>query len=171
MDTLYHPIFVVGPQRAGSTLAAHIIERQTGRTFVDELDYSINVPDNSVIQAPFLLKAVLELSFYHPTAQFAFMYRNKQDVIKSMERIEWCKDYTDDPNFYSAYIDHCYTYIDQLKNELPQERWFDIQYESLVHDPLFVKDRSNFTVKQHLPDKPNGPKTWRNDGYIRTVKE
>jgi len=166
-----HPIFVVGPQRAGSTLAARIIEQQTGRTFVDELDYSINVPDDSVIQAPFLLKAVLELSFYHPTAQFAFMYRNKQDIIKSMERIEWCKDYTDDPNFYSAYIDHCYTYIDQLKNELPQERWFDIQYESLVHDPLFVKDRSNFTVKQHLPDKPNGPKTWRNDGYIRTVKE
>jgi hypothetical protein len=166
-----HPIFVIGPQRAGSRLAARIIERQTGRTFVDELGYSINVSDNSVIQAPFLLKAVLELSFYHPTAQFAFMYRNKQDIIKSMERIEWCKDYTDDPNFYSAYIDHCYTYIDQLKNELPQERWFDIQYESLVHDPLFVKDRSDFTVKQHLPDKPNGPKTWRNDGYIRTVKE
>lgn len=166
-----HPIFVIGPQRAGSTLAARIIERQTGRIFIDELDYSINVPDNSVVQAPFLLKAVLELSFYHPTAQFAFMYRNKQDIIKSMERIEWCKDYTDDPNFYSAYIDHCYTYIDQLKNELPQERWFDIQYESLVHDPLFVKDRSNFTVKQHLPDKPNGPKTWRNDGYITTVKE
>ena len=166
-----HPIFVVGPQRAGSTLAARIIEQRTGRTFVDELDYSINVPDDSVIQAPFLLKAVLELSFYHPTARFAFMYRNKQDIIKSMERIEWCKDYTDDPNFYSAYIDHCYTYIDQLKNELPQERWFDIQYESLVHDPLFVKDRSDFTVKQHLPDKPNGPKTWRNDGYVRTVKE
>jgi hypothetical protein len=166
-----HPIFVIGPQRAGTRLAARIIERQTGRTFVDELDYSINVPDDSVIQAPFLLKAVLELSFYHPTAQFAFIYRNKQDIIKSMERIEWCKDYTDDPNFYSAYIDHCYTYIDQLKNELPQERWFDIQYESLVHDPLFVADRSDFTVKQHLPDKPNGPKTWRNDGYIRTVKE
>lgn len=166
-----HPIFVVGPQRAGSTLAARIIEQRTGRTFIDELDYSINVPDDSVIQAPFLLKAVLELSFYHPTAQFAFMYRNKQDIIKSMERIEWCKDYTDDPNFYSAYIDHCYTYIDQLKNELPQERWFDIQYESLVHDPLFVKDRSDFTVKQHLPDKPNGPKTWRNDGYVRTIKE
>ena len=168
---MIHPIFVIGPQRAGSTLAARIIERQTGRIFIDELDYSINVPDNSVVQAPFLLKAVLELSFYHPTAQFAFMYRNKQDIIKSMESIDWCKDYTDDPNFYSAYIDHCYTYIDQLKNELPQQRWFDIQYESLVHDPLFVKDRSNFTVKQHLPDKPNGPKTWRNDGYIRTVKE
>ena len=168
---MIHPIFVVGPQRAGTRLAARIIERQTGRTFVDELDYSINVPNDSVIQAPFLLKAVLELSFYHPTAQFAFMYRNKQDIIKSMERIEWCKDYTDDFNFYSTYIDHCYTYIDQLKNELPQERWFDIQYESLVHDPLFVKDRSDFTVKQHLPDKPNGPKTWRNDGYVRTIKE
>ena len=166
-----HPIFVTGPQRAGSRLAAYIISRQTKRTFVDELDYNSNIPLNSVIQAPFLLKAVIELSFVFPTAKFAFMYSNKQDIIKSMERIEWYKDYIDDSNFYSTFVDHCYTYIEQLKNELPQERWFDIYYESLVQDPLFVKDRSNFTVKQHLPNQPHGPKTWRNDGYIRTVKK
>ena len=166
-----HPIFVTGPQRAGSRLAAHIIARQTGRTFIDELDYNPDIPINSVIQAPFLLKAVIELSFMFPTAQFAFMYRDKQDIIKSMGRIEWYKDYIDSLNFYSTFVDHCYTYIEQLKNELPQDRWFDIHYESLVQDPLFVTDRSNFTVKQHLPDKPNGPETWRNDEYIRTVKE
>ena len=166
-----HPIFVTGPQRAGSRLAAHIIARQTGRTFIDELDYSPDIPMNSVIQAPFLLKAVIELSFMFPTAQFAFMYRNKQDIIKSMERIEWYKDYTDHPNFYSTFVDHCYNYIEQLKNELPQDRWFDIHYESLVQDPLFVTDRSNFTVKQHLPNVPHGPKLWRNDEYIRTVKK
>ena len=166
-----HPIFVTGPQRAGSRLAAHIIARETGRTFIDELDYNPDIPMNSVIQAPFLLKAVIELSFMFPTAQFVFMYRNKQDIIKSMEHIEWYKDYMDSPNFYSTFVDHCYTYIEQLKSELPQDRWFDIHYESLVQDPLFVKDRSNFTVKQHLPDKPNGPETWRNDEYIRTVKE
>lgn len=166
-----HPIIVTGPQRAGSRLAAHIIERQTGRIFIDELDYSLDIPMNSVIQAPFLLKAVIELSFTFPTAQFAFMYRNKQDIIKSMEGIEWYKDYTDNPDFYSTFVDHCYTYIEQLKNELPQDRWFDIYYESLIQDPLFVTDRSNFTVKQHLPDKPNGPETWRNDEYIRTVKK
>ena len=43
-------------------------------------------------------------------------------------------------------------------------------YESLQYDPLFVKDRADFTVKQHLPFTPNGPTTWRNDGYIKTIK-
>ena len=165
-----HPIFVVGPQRAGSRLTAHIIARQTGRTFVDETEFNFEDEHlNNVIQAPFLLKAVIELSFIYPTAQFIFMYRNKQDIIKSMERIEWYKDYIDDPDFYSTYIEHCYKYIEQLKKELHKYRWFDVKYESLVNDPLFVIDRTNFTVKQHLPDTPNGPITWRNSEYLRTA--
>ena len=165
-----HPIFVVGPQRAGSRLASHIIARDTGRQFIDELEYNINIPLNSVIQAPFLLKAVIELSFIFPTAQFAFMYRNKEDIIKSMQRIEWYKDYSENDSFYHSFVDHTYNYIDLLKQDLPQERWFDIHYESLKYDPMFVTDRSDFTVKQHLPDKPNGPKLWRNDEYIRTIE-
>ena len=168
---MIHPIFVIGPQRSGTRLASHIIARQTGREFVDELEYNLDISMNSVIQAPFLLKAVIELSFIFPTAQFAFMYRDKQDIIKSMERIEWYKDYTDHPDFYSTFIADCYNYINNLKNVLPEERWFDIHYESLIHNPLFVKDRSNFTVKQYLPNKPNGPETWRNDDYIRTLKK
>lgn len=163
-----HPIFVVGPQRSGTRIASHIIAHESGRTFVDELEYNLHIPLNSVVQAPFLLKAVVELSFIFPTAQFAFMYRNKDDIIKSMERIEWCKDYTDHPSFYSTYVDHTYNFIDLLKKELPDNRWFDIHYESLKVHPLFVEDRSNFTVKQHLPNKPLGPDTWRNDEYCRT---
>lgn len=166
-----HPIFVTGPQRSGTRLAAQIIARQTGRTFVDELDYNPDIPMNSVIQAPFLLKAVFELSFMFPTAEFAFMYRDVDDVVKSMEHIEWYKDYIDDPKFYLNFVEHSYRYIDFLKKELDASRWFDIRYESLVQDPLFVKDRSNFTVKQYLPDKPDGPETWRNDEYIRAVKK
>ena len=166
-----HPIFVIGPQRSGTRLASYIIARESGREFIDELDYNIDIPPNSVVQAPFLLKVVLELSFIFPKAQFAFMYRNPLDIIQSMERIQWYKDYTDHPDFYKAYVDHCYTYIEQLKEELPPERWFNIYYESLVQDPLFVTDRSAFTVKQHLPDTPHGPKLWRNDEYTRTLKE
>ena len=166
-----HPIFVTGPQRSGTRLAAQIIARQTGRTFVDELDYSPDIPMNSVIQAPFLLKAVIELSFMFPTAEFVFMYRNVDDIVKSMKRIEWYKDYINDSNFYLKYVEHSYKYIDFLKKELDDSRWFDIRYESLAQDPLFVKDRSNFTVKQYLPDKPDGPETWRNDEYARTVKK
>lgn len=164
-----HPIFVVGPQRSGTRLAAHIIARDTNRVFIDELEYNLNIPMNSVVQAPFLLRIVFELSFLFPTARFAFMYRNKQDIIKSMERIEWCKDYIDDPTYYGKFIDHCYSNIEHLKNELPSNRWFDIHYKSLVLDPLFVTDRSDFTVKQYLPDNPEGPKTWRNDEHIRAT--
>ena len=166
-----HPIFVTGPQRAGSRLASHIIARQTGREFIDELEYNPDIPMNSVVQAPFILKGVLELSYMFPTAQFAFMYRNVDDIVKSMERIEWYKDHIDHPAFYLDYVKHCYRYIDFLKKELDTSRWLDIRYESLVSDPLFVTDRSNFTVKQHLPNKPYGPKLWRNDEYIRAAKE
>lgn len=165
-----HPIFVTGPQRAGSRLASHIIARETNRIYIDEFDYNPDIPINSVVQAPFLLKAILEISFMFPTAQFAFMYRNKEDIIKSMQRVEWYKDYIDHPEFYETYVNHCYNYIDFIKQSLDKNRWFDIQYESLSHDPLFVTDRSNFTVMQYLPNNPNGPTTWRNDEYIRTIK-
>ncbi len=73
-----HPIFVTGPQRAGSRLASHIVAKQTGRQFIDELEYNIDIPMNSVIQAPFLLKAVIELSFIFPTAQFALCIATKK---------------------------------------------------------------------------------------------
>ena len=158
-----HPIFVTGPQRSGTRIASHMIALQTKRKFIDELDYNINIPTYSVVQAPFLLKSVLELSFIFPSAKFAFMLRNKQDIIKSMERIEWCKDYIDHPDFYKTYVDDCYNYIDCVTQSLDKDRWFTIDYQSLSTNPLFVTDRSNFTTKQHLPNIPNGPKTWRSN--------
>ena len=166
-----YPIFVTGPQRSGTRIASHIIAEHTNRTFIDELDYSLSIEANSVIQAPFLLKAVVELSFIFPTANFAFMIRDKDDIIDSMKRIQWYKDYTSNPDFYKTYVDHCYDYIDLLKQSLDKDRWFDIQYESLSNDQLFITDRSGFTTKQHLPDQPNGPLTWRNDEYTRSAKE
>ena len=36
-----HPIFVIGPQRSGTRLASYIIARESGRDFIDELDYNI----------------------------------------------------------------------------------------------------------------------------------
>ena len=166
-----HPIIVTGPQRSGTRLSAHIIAEKTGGTFIDELDYSNRIPNDAVVQAPFLLKSVLEVSFMFPTAQFAFTYRNKNDIIASMERIEWYKDYIDNSDFYRTYVDHCYDYIEMLKQSLPPERWFDIQYESLAHHPLFVTERANFTVRQHIPHKPLGPATWRNDEYLGSIED
>ena len=164
------PIIVTGPQRAGSRIASHILCSDLGGVFVDELEYCLPLPDNAVVQAPFLLKSVIELSFILPDAKFVFMHRNPKDIVASMRRIEWYSDYCSDPNFYPTYVKHCYDYIDLLKRTLQPDRWFDIQYESLKAHHLFVEDRTGFTVKQHLPDTPNGPTTWRNDEYIRTVK-
>lgn len=165
-----HPIIITGPQRAGSLIASHILAKETGGVFVDELEYRLPLPDNAVVQAPFLLKSVLELSFVLPYATFVFMYRNPKDIVASMERVEWYKDYCTDPDFYISYVNHCYDYIDMLKRTLKRDRWFDIQYDSLKTHPLFVQDRTGFTTKQHLPNVPNGPKTWRNDDYIRSTE-
>jgi hypothetical protein len=165
-----HPIIVTGPQRAGSRIAAYILAQETGGVFVDELEYCLPLPNNAVVQAPFLLKSAVELSFVIPGVKFAFMYRSPGDIVASMERIEWYQDYASDPNFYTTYVKHCYEYIDLLKRTLREDQWFDIQYDTLSTHPLFVKDRQGFTVKQHLPNTPNGPKTWRNDEYIRTFE-
>jgi len=164
------PIIVTGPQRAGSHIAAHILAHDLGGVFVDELDYRLPLPPKAIVQAPFLLKAAVELSYMIPNVKFAFMYRTPQDIVKSMKRIQWYQDYTTDPDFYSSYVKHCYEYIDLLKRTLREDQWFDIHYESLQTHPLFVQDRTGFTVKQHLPNVPNGPTTWRNDEYIRAVK-
>ena len=165
-----HPIFVTGPQRSGTRIFAHIIAYDTGRTFVDELDYSLNIPMDSVVQCPFLLKNVIETSFFFPTAQFVFMRRNVDDIVCSMERIEWCKDYTTDPDFYRTYVNHCYSIVDTIKYTLSPDRWIEIDYNKLHSHPLFVKDRTGFTSKQHEIDKPVGPPTWRSDEHIRTIK-
>jgi len=164
------PIIVTGPQRAGSRIASYILAQEIGGVFVDELDYRLPLPPNAVVQAPFLLKAVVELSHIIPNVKFAFMHRPIKDIVKSMERIQWYQDYTTDPDFYLNYVKHCYEYIDLLKRTLRKDQWFDIQYDSLKTHPLFVQDRTGFTVKQHLPNTPNGPATWRNDEYIRTLE-
>lgn len=158
-----YPIIVTGPQRSGTRIASHIIANDTGRLFVDELDYTISIPNNAVVQAPFLLKSVLELSFMLPHIKIAFMYRNPVDIVKSMERIEWQKDYINNPDFYSLYVEHCYSHIEQLKKELPKDRWFDIIYEDLAGHPMFVADRTGFGVKQYKIDQAPTLKSWRND--------
>ena len=43
MNTKTHPIFVTGPQRSGTRLAAHIIARETGRKFIDETEYNLSL--------------------------------------------------------------------------------------------------------------------------------
>lgn len=163
-----HPIIVTGPQRSGTRLAAHIIARDTNRTFVDELDYTFNLPPDSVVQAPLILDTFIYHAYIYPDAQFVFMYRDPSDIVTSMKRIKWMQDYIQDPQFYYDHITLQYNIIDQIKPLIPN-RYIDLQYDSLKSDPLFVTDRSSFTSKQHLPNTPNGPKYWCSNDYSRPI--
>ena len=160
----YHPVFVTGPQRSGTTIAARILAHDLGRTYIDESEYHADtLPSDAIVQAPFLYKFVPELSFKHPGAHFIFMQRDKLQIVRSMERIEWYKDYIDHPDFYSTYVDTVYNTIDAFKLTLTENRWTDLEYDSLRTHPLFINDRKTFTARQWEKDKPIGPATWRND--------
>lgn len=164
-------IFVTGPQRCGSTIAAKILSIDLNRPYVDESQYNPDsLPANAVIQAPFANKSVLELSFKFPTAHFVFVERNHQDIVQSMERIEWYKDLIDHPSFYKSYVQHIYNYIELIKQTLPKERWSVLLYDSLKTHPLFITDRNEFTVRQSSKENPEGPTTWRNDGHTGSYK-
>jgi hypothetical protein len=164
-------IFVTGPQRSGTTIAARILSHDLNRPYIDESEYTPHdIPSNAVIQAPFILKSVLELSYVFPESHFVFMDRDKEEIIQSMERIEWYKDYIDDPQFYSDYVDHTYRYLELLCHTLDEDRWSILPYASLSNHPLFVTNRDDFTVRQWQKDKPKGPKLWRNDNSTGSYK-
>lgn len=160
-------ILVTGPQRSGTTIAARIIAHDLDIEYIDESDVQFNdIPEHCVIQAPFALKCLVELSFIQPNLNFAFMVRDPQDIKKSMERIEWYKDVINDPLFYDKYLAHCQHLWLSCKVLISEERLTELSYNSLRDHPLFIEDRSDFTVRQWQLDNPIGPKTWRHDRHL-----
>ena len=165
-------ILVTGPQRSGTTFTAHILARGLNLPYVDEQDFNAHdVPDNCVIQAPYALKYVIELSFKHPNLHFIYVIRDLEEIKKSMERIKWCKDWIDNQNYYEAYITHCKLLWSSHKLILTEDRWTEIDYNILKSHPLYVDNRSNFTVRQWESNKPIGPKTWTHDRYAKFTQE
>ena len=154
---------VTGPQRSGTTIAAHILSCELNLQYIDEFDVDFNnLPDDCVVQAPFALKHIVELAFRYPTLHFVYIIREPDEIIASMERIQWFKAYIDDPQFYSTYITQCRLMWTAYKSLLP-ERWTELNYSSFESHPLFVKDRDSFTVKQWQLNNPIGPKLWTHD--------
>ena len=167
--TNVHPVFVTGPQRSGTTIAARILADQSNKTYVDESEYNaLTLPDNAIIQAPFATKYIVELSFSFPLSSFVILYRDKQQIVNSMERIEWYKDSIDHPDFYSVYVDNVYKSIELQLQCLPESRYLKLNYDSLKSHNLFVDDRKDFTTRQWQKDKQEGPAKWRNDDHARS---
>ena len=83
-----------------------------------------------------------------------------------MERIKWYKDVINDPLFYDKYLAHCQHLWLSCKVLISEERLTELSYNSLRDHPLFIEDRSDFTVRQWQLDNPVGPKTWRHDRHL-----
>lgn len=144
---------VTGPQRSGTTITAHILANDLDLPYFDETEFNPNnIPENCVIQAPFALKHVIELSFRHPDLHFIYVIRDMDSIIASMERVGWYKDHIDHPDFYSKYIAHCKLLWSSCKLLLDENRWTEIEYEQLQSHPFFVNDRANFVVRQWQPN-------------------
>ena len=143
-------ILVTGPQRSGTTIAAHIISQDKGLHYIDENEFlkDQTIPPDSVVQAPFVLKFSVELSIQYPDLHIIKMVRHKQDIIASMERVNWHPELA--PH-YDTLIDHFEAVWKISKLHIPEDRYTELPYRSLSTHPLFVKDRSHFTLRQWKP--------------------
>lgn len=140
-------ILVTGPQRSGTTIAAHIFASDLGLQYIDEEEFSKTqlIPTNSVVQAPFALKASLELSLLYPDLHIIFMVRPKEEILESMNRVDWQPALA---THRQTLVDHYFLLWETMKQHLPNERYSELQYHSLEQHPLFIKDRSNFSLRQ-----------------------
>ena len=164
-------ILVTGPQRSGTTITSRILAHDLGLTYIDETEYEpTDLPSNCVVQAPLALKNIVELSYYHPKLHFVYVIRPTADIKASMERIQWYKDMIDEPSFYETYINNCRLIWCAQKESLSDDRWSEIEYSSLTDHPLFLTDRTDFTVRQWQKDKPVGPRTWKHDRYHEFIE-
>lgn len=96
----YERVWVIGPQRSGTRIAAKIITLETGFRYVDETFFSIDSLSNLwrymnqlhpghkyVIQGPAITASV---PFIAESGDLVvFMHRNIKDVVASEKRIGW----------------------------------------------------------------------------------
>jgi len=157
------PIVVVGPQRSGTTVASKIIAYDFDLKAVDESEFTLgNDYSNCVVQLPGVLGSYIFLKHAYPGLQFVYIIRDKEDIIASMRRIQWCRgDVFDWEAFMSDWIDNCVLQWHLIKQDMP-DQCAEVYYDSLRDHPLFIaeKDRQDFTSKQWQVDKPVGPRYW-----------
>ena len=158
------PIFVTGPQRSGTTIAAVIKAADLNLDFIDELDFIIGRNyDNCVIQSPNALEYYLNIHHVYPDSFFFVMNRPRDEIIQSMKRINWLRDDVYDwEAFLNDYVDQKISRCKELLSYLPSQS-MQIAYHSLSDHRLFVTDRTEFTSKQWKPGVPRGPKYWANN--------
>lgn len=157
------PIVVVGPQRSGTTIASKIIANDFNYRAVDESEFRFGEDyTDCVIQLPNALSQYVFIRHAYPGVQFVYIIRDKEDIIKSMKRVQWCRDDVNNwEQFMSDWIDHCVLQWHIIKQDIP-DQCAEVYYSALQDHPLFIQEdqRHNFTSKQWQPNQPIGPRYW-----------
>lgn len=165
----FKKIFVTGPQRSGTAIAAKIIAQDLDIPHFDELSINcynlkltadiINTYPAFVLQCPGLCAWLQDLGA--ADSMIIFMRRNIEDIIKSEERVGWdwaFKEYEQYQIAFSAVKAFEYwTPIAEHKRitwEIRQQaaviNYIDLDYESLADHPLWIpkEKRAEFLYKQ-----------------------
>lgn len=157
----YPPIIVTGPQRSGTTIATQILAADLQRTAVDESEFIMGKDyTNCVLQLPQAMDNYIYFQHVYLGVQFCFVRRDPDDIIRSMKRIQWCRDDVHDwDDFLIRYVHSKFLLWELMKEQIPSS-CSEIEYSLLSDHPLFVHDRTGFTCKQWQPNQPIGPKYW-----------
>lgn len=157
-------IVVTGPQRSGTTIAAHILAQELGYTYVDENDFGIYDPARAtqflrngrvVLQSPGLMYCAHQLP-----ACIVVMRRPLAEIAASEKRVGWRESYGGAGyQMETALYNRNYGFSGQdiawtkylcwdMFQKARCDNWFDLDYQSLRDHPLWVEQRKDFTARQ-----------------------
>jgi hypothetical protein len=158
----YHRIYVVGPQRSGTRIAARMIANDTGIKYIDEkhifidslshlhMVTNIKFPDRPMVfHMPALTAFVQE--FATPKDLVVFMIRNQNQIKASEERINWKYDIVERwklaplPGIEGMPSRQGKLTVWRMNQRRELERRgvsvLELQYHTLAHHPMW-KDKS-----------------------------
>lgn len=167
----YKSILVTGPQRSGTTIAAHILAAELGKRYIDEneiLIYDWNralrllSEQPSVLQAPGLM--CFCTMFTRPEFALVVLRRDLNEIYMSEERIHWRTAYgganvrAENDRYQATFgVTAKDGNIAAMKYEIWETRQkklchnaFELQYSSLKSHPLFKTERSHFGDRQWI---------------------
>ncbi len=163
----FRKVFVTGPQRSGTRIAACMISNDTGMRYVDEKEFR---GDSLTRVHPFLMsdeRMVLQCPglcrwahlFTAPDIAVALMRRSVDDIVASQKRIGWSYERTELMKYdllEGRISEVKYRFWDETQRPLIHNP-VEIEYESLADHPMWTpkSKRADFRWDQTKPtDEP-----------------
>lgn len=153
----FKKILVTGPQRSGTTIAAHIIAKELGYKYYDERNVGVRSlsllfekllsPEPAVIQGPCFCSLVQWID--SPDTAVVIMKRDVEEIRASEARINWPEEKRELQNYYrDEGVISAMRYENWEKYQKPNMRvpYFELEYSSLADHPMWLEKeaRKNF---------------------------